>query len=113
MGENRASPRYATKCQAHIDDVLEGDVVLKNLSITGCCLECSDNFDNLKPHNKYKIDIEPEKASKVDEFELEVECRWIRKKHHICEIGFQIVGSPKGKGFQHYVDYLTYHSTLV
>lgn len=85
---------------------------MKNLSITGCCLECSDNFDNLKPYEKYTIDIEPEKAAHIDEFYLEVECRWIRKKNHICEIGFQIVASPKGKSFQSYVDYLTYHASL-
>jgi len=113
MGELRNSPRYATTCHAHIDNVLEGDVKLKNLSITGCCLECSDNFDNLKPSEKHTIDIEPERASHIDDFSLEVECRWIRKKSHVCEIGFQIVGSPKGKSFQSYVDYLTYHSSIV
>jgi hypothetical protein len=100
-------------CKARIENVLEGDVVLKNLSITGCCLECSANFDNLKPNEKYTIDIEPEKVSHIDEFNLEVECRWIRKRNNICEIGFQIVASPKGKGFQSYVDYLTYHSSLI
>jgi len=109
--QERASPRYNTLCHARIAGVLEGDVKLKNLSITGCCLECK-TFDSIKPHEKYKIDIEPERTAGVDEFELEVECRWIRKGVCFCEVGFQIVASPKGKRFQSYVDYLDYHSTL-
>jgi len=107
---DRISPRYPAQCRARIENVMEGDVALKNLSITGCCLECASNFDNLKPQVKYTIEIEPEKPSRIDIFELEVECRWIRKKHDVCEIGFQIVGSPKGKHFQNYVDFLAYHA---
>jgi len=107
------SPRYRTTCRAHIEKVMEGEVVLKNLSITGCCLECSSNFDNLRPDEHYQLDIEPEKPSKIDEFMLEVQCRWIRKRDSICEIGFHIVASPKGKSFQNYVDFLAYHSNMV
>jgi hypothetical protein len=98
--------------RAHITGALEGDVVLKNLSITGCCLECTSYKDNLKISEKYKIDIDPERASNVDNFELEVECKWIHKGEYFCEIGFNVVKSPKGKHFQNYVDYLVYQNNM-
>jgi hypothetical protein len=110
--EKRISPRYRAVCRAHIDSAPKFDAVLKNLSITGCCLECNLNSDKLNPSNVYKIGIEPEKSAHISEFELEVECRWIRKKNETCEVGFHILDFPKGKSFQSYVDYLAYYSTL-
>ena len=98
--------------KARIAGVLEGDVLLKNLSITGCCLECTAYYDNIKPHEIYKIEVEPESISNLDGFDLEAECRWIRNGDYYCEFGFQVTASPRGKGFQSYVDYLTYHSGL-
>jgi len=111
--EKRISPRYRAVCRAHIDSVLKIDAELKNLSITGCCLECNVSSDLLRTSQVYKIDIEPERTAHIDQFELEGECRWIRKKDNACEVGFQIVTFPKGKGFQCYVDYLAYYSTLI
>jgi|TergutMp193P3_1026864.scaffolds.fasta_scaffold23634_2 hypothetical protein len=108
--ENRVSPRYHAVCRAHIDSTMKCDAVLKNLSITGCCLECNVNSETLKTSQVYKIDIEPERDAHISDFELEAECKWIRKKNEICEVGFQIVTFPKGKSFQNYVDYLAYFS---
>ena len=110
--QERTNPRYNAKGHASIDGVLEGEVMLKNLSITGCCLECK-TYDNIKPNEKYIIDVKPESSVGVGKFDLEVECRWIHKRDCFCEIGFQIIASPKGKSFQSYVDYLAYNSTLV
>ena len=91
--------------------MLEGDNLVKNISITGCCLECTA-FCDIKPNENYTVVIHPEKSADVSEFELQVECRWIRHGDYCCDVGFQIVSSPKGKHFQRYVDYLTYQSTL-
>ncbi|MDR2952277.1 MAG: PilZ domain-containing protein [Treponema sp.] len=112
FSELRKSQRYRTIAHARISDVLEGENLVKNLSITGCCLECTAVCD-IKQNEKYKIVIHPETASGVSEFEIQTECRWIRAGDYSCEIGFQITASPKGKNFQRYVDYLTYHSELV
>jgi len=111
--DKRISPRYRAICRAHINSKMECDAKLLNLSITGCCLECKENSDMLELHHVYKVDIEPERTAHIDEFVLEAECKWIRKKNEICEVGFQIVAFPKGKSFQSYVDYLSYSSTLV
>ncbi|MDR0486768.1 MAG: PilZ domain-containing protein [Treponema sp.] len=112
MQENRKDPRYRTLGRARIRGLLEGDVLLKNMSITGCCLECTFHPE-IKSNEVYEVEIDPEDAVHVGKFSLEAECRWIRNGDHFCEIGFQIVSSPTGRHFQRYVDYLTYHSDSV
>lgn len=111
MRENRLNPRYNTMSRARITGVLEGDVKLKNLSITGCCLECKSNHDKIKVNETYRIDIIPKKILKK-EFEIEAECVWIRDRDDLCEIGFHIIFSPTGRHFENYVNYLATHSTL-
>jgi hypothetical protein len=98
--------------KARIAGILESDVLLKNLSITGCCLECTAYYDNIKANETYKIEVEPEISSNIENFELEAECRWVRNGDYFCEFGFQVTASPRGKKFQSYVDYLVYHSTM-
>jgi hypothetical protein len=107
----RTSPRYNTIARARIPGVLEGDNLVKNLSITGCCMECTA-FCDIKPNTQYDIVIQPEAAADIGEFDLHVECRWIRNGDYYSDVGFLVIASPKGKRFQRYVDYLTYHSTL-
>jgi hypothetical protein len=99
--------------KARIDGILEGEVLLKNLSVTGCCLECTALADTIEPNKTYKIIIQPESAADIEEFVIQAECRWIRHGDYCSDIGLQITESPKGKHFQRYVDYLVYHSTLV
>jgi hypothetical protein len=86
--------------------------IVKNLSITGCCLECTPGSNKIKTSEKYRIDVKPERKSHIHHFDLEVECRWIRNEENSSEIGFEIYAFPKGKSFQSYVDYLSFHSTL-
>ena len=112
MIESRRSPRYRTLALARISGVLEGENLVKNISITGCCVECTA-YAEIKPHKQYKLEIVPESVSGIDNFILPVECQWIRGGDYSTEIGFNIVSSPKGKLFQRYVDYLAYHSTAV
>jgi hypothetical protein len=95
--------------RARITGVLEGEVVIKNLSITGCCLECTAETEEIKPNEKYIITIDPEASSQISSFGLEVECKWVRKSGVFTEIGFNIITSPKGKQFQDYVDFLDYY----
>ena len=111
--EQRKNPRYHSVCRAHIDNALKSDAVLKNISVTGCCLECSVDSDGFKQNQIYKINIEPEKAAHTEKFELEVECKWIHKKVDTCEVGLQIISFPTGKGFLSYVNYLAFNSTIV
>lgn len=110
MQERRKDLRSHSIGRAYIDCIPEGDVFLKNLSITGCCLECTSNTEKIKLNEVYPITISPEHASKIGKFYIQAECKWIHKSDSFCEIGFQIAISPTGKDFQNYVDYLTYRS---
>jgi hypothetical protein len=111
MLENRINPRYRTLARAHISAVLEGDNLIKDLSITGCCVECTAYAD-IKPNVQYQLEVEPESTAKIGNFSLLVETKWIRTGDYSSEVGFNIVASPKGKSFQRYVDYLAYRSAV-
>jgi hypothetical protein len=84
-----------------------GDGFLKNISITGCCVECAGKVI-IQPETQYQLMIKPEKESHIGAFDLMVDCKWVRNDGHGTELGFGIIASPKGKQFQYYVDYLAY-----
>jgi hypothetical protein len=109
MTIKRKAPRYSTLAHARIPGLFQGEALLKNLSITGCCIEHTE-FVDIEPGAAYTIEIFPEKAAKVGRFDLTVESRWVRTESYTCELGFLVTASPKGKLFQRYVDYLSWRS---
>jgi hypothetical protein len=110
MLNKRKSVRYPSHARVRLPNVFEGEALLKDLSITGCCIE-STIFLDIKPDASYRVVILPESAAKIDHFELAVEARWVRAGDYSCEVGFSITASPKGKAFQRYVDYLNWRSS--
>jgi hypothetical protein len=111
MLDNRKSQRYRTLAHARVAGILEGDNLLKDLSVTGCCVECTSCAD-IQPNVQYRLEIIPESASQIGTFELTVQTKWIRGGGYSSDVGFVIIASPKGKLFQRYVDYLGYRSSL-
>jgi hypothetical protein len=111
MLDNRKNRRYRTLAHVRISGIPEGENLLKDLSVTGCCVECTSCAD-IKPDSSYQIEIFPESASRIGSFKLTVQSKWIRLGQYTGEVGFVITASPKGKLFQRYVDYLAYRSTL-
>jgi hypothetical protein len=111
MPESRKSLRYQTLAKARIEGAAEGEILLKDLSITGCCVECTTYVD-IKPNTQYRIEVTPETSAKIGEFELVTESKWVRTAGYSCEIGFSILESPKGRAFQRYVDYLNWRSSM-
>ena len=93
-------------------EIFDGEALLKDLSITGCCVECTV-FVDAKPNTPYTLEIIPDSAAKIAPFELQVESRWVRAVGYSCEIGFTISVSPKGRDFQRYVDYLAWRAASV
>jgi hypothetical protein len=112
MLEKRKNPRYRTLAKARIRGILEGENILKDLSITGCRVECTVNA-KIQEETQYQLEVQPEKAARVGKFQLMVERIWIRNEGYSTEIGFLITASPKGKQFQRYVDYLAYRSSPI
>jgi hypothetical protein len=107
--ENRKNQRFKSLASARLPGVCEGDLLLKDISILGCCVE-SPIFIDVRPGIQYKMEIVPEKAAKIGSFEMVIESRWVHSQGYSCEVGFAIVESPKGKLFQRYVDYLSWRS---
>ena len=112
MQNFRKSERFTTSCNVKINVVPKCKFYIKNLSINGCCLKCARNPEKVKINEKYTINIKPEHGSHVHNFDLEVECRWVRNMEDSGEFGFEIISFPKGKNFQSYVDYLSFRSGL-
>jgi hypothetical protein len=105
--DKRLSPRYQTVAHAQISGILGGDCFLRNISVTGCGVECTGAVD-LQKDIQYQMKVKPEKDSHIGSFDLQVECKWIRNSGYSTELGFCIIASPKGRKFQRYVDYLAY-----
>jgi hypothetical protein len=112
MFEKRKSARYPALAKALIVDIFDGEALLKDLGITGGCVEYT-MFVDVKPNTPYTIRIIPDSAAQIAAFELQVESRWVRSGGYSCEIGFTITESPKGRDFQRYVDYLAWRATTV
>ncbi|MDR0624808.1 MAG: PilZ domain-containing protein [Treponema sp.] len=110
MLDNRKNLRYRTLAHARMPGVLDGENLLKDLSVTGCCVECTSCAD-IKPDNQYQIEILPESAANIGKFELTVQVKWVRFGEYASEVGFIITASPKGRLFQRYVDYLGYRAS--
>jgi hypothetical protein len=112
MFEKRKNTRYPTLARALIPKVSDGEALLKDLSITGCCIEYT-MFVDIKSNEEYTIQILPDSAAGIGSFEIQVSCRWIRMSGYSCEIGFAISISPKGRDFHRYVEYLAWRSSTI
>jgi hypothetical protein len=109
--ENRKHRRYPTIARVRIREAFEGDALLKDLSVTGCRIECTMHTE-VQLNTLYMLYISPEKAAKIGEFELMAESKWLVAGDYSCEIGFSIVESPAPKKpFLRYVDYHAWRST--
>jgi hypothetical protein len=111
MIEKRKSLRYHTLAKAQIEGIAEADVLLKDLSITGCCIE-STVYLNIKKDSQYRIEIIPETTARIGSFELLTKPKWIRASGYSCEAGFSILESPRGRLFQRYLDYLSWRTSM-
>ena len=103
----RDNERYTSHARVRMPGILEGDALLRDFSISGCCIESTIRID-VTLHKTYTLEIIPEKASDVKKFAISAEVRWIRTVDYTFYVGFFIAVSPKGKLFQHFVDYIDY-----
>ncbi|MCL2880707.1 MAG: PilZ domain-containing protein [Treponema sp.] len=107
--ENRKNQRFKSTAHVHIPNLSEDENLLKDLSISGCRIECPA-FTKIQLNMIYQLEIIPEKSANTEMFVLEALPRWIRAIGAIGEIGFNVINSPKGRQFQNYVSYLTYRT---
>ena len=107
MAENRKSARYRTLAVAKIEKGVNGEYPLRDLSITGCRIECP-SYTEIDINQDFFLEVLPEDAANVESFKLKVESKWIKTGGDSIEVGFRIMESPKGKTFTRYVDYLSW-----
>jgi hypothetical protein len=110
MTNKRKSARYYSLAAARVPGVNIGEALLRDLSVTGGCIEYT-MFADVQLGVEYRLEIIPEAASNVEQFDLTIEVRWIHSEGYACSIGFAVLASPKGKLFQRYVDYLAWRSS--
>ena len=99
--------RFNSNGQVFISQVANTDVLLKNLSASGLCIE-SQKLMEIVPNTRVSVDIVPEKESNIDKFSLEIESRWIKTKLRSSESGFIIVVPPGTSGRTLLEQYLKY-----
>ncbi|MDR2900345.1 MAG: PilZ domain-containing protein [Treponema sp.] len=109
INDKRKHPRYPAQARVRIPEVFDGEALLKDISITGCGIESTMLID-VKSGDQFNMEIICESASKIGNFEIQVEAKWVRMRDCACEVGFAITASPVGKQFQRYVDYLAFRS---
>jgi hypothetical protein len=107
MVEQRNNARFQSFAKVIIHSKGKKQALLKDISITGCRVE-SVEFAEIEPKAQYKLKIIPEEASEIGTFNLVVEAKWSGAMVDSYEYGFCITGSPKGRQFQRYVDYLSW-----
>ena len=107
--EKRKNRRYPSIAKVQIPKAFTGEAFLRDISITGCRIECTMNVDILE-NSEYSIIIFPETTAKIDSFELLADCKWIHSGSDSCNIGFFVKKSPGKKDFERYVDYLSWRS---
>ncbi|MDR1307536.1 MAG: hypothetical protein LBK74_08185 [Treponema sp.] len=104
--------RFFTQGRVYMAEVLNTEALLKNLSSSGLCIESSE-FMGIVPKTRYSIDIVPEEESKIGQFPLEIESRWVKAKKQSSESGFVIVIPPGTDGkvlLEQYLAYLSSHT---
>jgi hypothetical protein len=103
----RKNKRFSTFATVMMKDVFIGCAMLKDISVSGCRIEHTMMI-NVEKGRRYTLHVKPETSAHIGEFDLETEARWVKARDCACEAGFSVVGSPKGKFFRRYVDYLAY-----
>ncbi|MDR0730919.1 MAG: PilZ domain-containing protein [Treponema sp.] len=97
------APRYDSIAFVSINGY-DGMAVLRNISQSGFRME-SKTFVEMELGNVFMMQITPELASGVKQFEVKVEVRWIQSDHDKFSVGFMVV-EGENRSLQRYVDFL-------
>jgi hypothetical protein len=98
------APRYDSFASIRVNG-FEGEALLKNISITGFCME-SKTFANLRLGEKYLIQVTPESTAGLVKFEVEVEVRWVRSEVSKFDVGLQLTKTQSHKDLEKYINFL-------
>lgn len=110
MKNLRSYPRYPAFAHARILTPYEEEALLRDLSVTGCCIEFTA-MGELTVGDACELIIIPEVTASVAPFMLETMVCWCHANYDTFDVGFSICVSPKGKKFfMRYVNYLAWRT---
>ncbi|MDR2313533.1 MAG: hypothetical protein LBE02_03285 [Spirochaetaceae bacterium] len=100
--------RYTSRGKVYIAEVSNAEILIKNVSSGGLCIESEDSLE-ISPRARYSIEIIPEEESRVDPFTVDIEARWVKAKKRLCESGCVMIippGTPSQEVLEQYLAYL-------
>jgi hypothetical protein len=98
------APRYKSLASISING-FDGEALLKNISITGFCME-SKTFVNITPGTTYGMHIVPEVSTSLEQFDVEVEARWVLSEVFRFDVGFLLTKTQSRKDMDRYIEFL-------
>jgi hypothetical protein len=98
------APRYDSFAAIRING-FEGEALLKNISLTGFCMQ-SKTYADLSPGETYFIQIIPESLTGLAKFDVEVEVRWVRSEVSKFDVGLLLTKTQSRLEMDKYIDFL-------
>ena len=95
----RLADEHDNKTEASLRDISEHGLSIK-----------SEDFIDVEPNSVYEITVIPEEETKIKEFRLKIESRWIKLNRSRMESGFSILISSESEDLKTYLDYLAKNS---
>ena len=99
--------RFLTNALVYVVDESKSETKasLKDLSQSGLSIK-SETYIDIEPNSSYVIAIIPEKETNLEEFQLEIETRWVKLNKSKMESGFSVIVPFEQKEFKDYLEYL-------
>jgi hypothetical protein len=102
----RKDNRYTANAEVCITPFSEHRVVLKDISLNGCCIHSND-FIEILPDTCFMIGVAPQDSPDVKNFALDVKSRWIRTARGFFESGLEILTPEKPAALERYIQFLS------
>jgi hypothetical protein len=102
----RKDNRYTANAEVCMTPFSGHRVMLKDISLNGCCVRSSDFIDIL-PSTCFLIGVTPKDSPEVKDFALDVKSRWIRTSKGVFESGFEILAPEKPAALEQYIQFLS------
>jgi hypothetical protein len=102
--QERKAPRFASNAGISIEG-FEGEGLLKNVSVSGCCLE-SVTYAAITPNQTYRVKIIPGADEKMEPFNIKLVANWIKSSETLFEAGFSLEESERNPLPKRYVELL-------
>jgi hypothetical protein len=102
--QEREMPRFAANGGISIEG-FEGEGLLKNISISGCCLE-SVTYVAITPNQAYQVTLKPGECTNMESFTLKLLVNWTKSSETLFEAGFSLEEGRKNPLLERYAEQL-------